>query len=149
MLLRPPRLTRTDTLFPYTTLFRSVPGLDDAGMNRTDRNLMQAFALGTEKRVARTGGWGVDARAERVSHAPPIVVETRACIGQAVRVQSDQVADRAFQAKCRRVPLRHRGVAALRAFKADDVVLPSLFVETRHVERTRPRPEAEIGRAHV
>src|SRR3546814_1962450 len=27
MILRPPRSTRTDTLFPYTTLFRSVPAL--------------------------------------------------------------------------------------------------------------------------
>src|SRR3546814_19295590 len=26
MILRPPRSTRTDTLFPYTTLFRSVAG---------------------------------------------------------------------------------------------------------------------------
>src|SRR3546814_3831572 len=26
---RPPRSTRTDTLFPYTTLFRSNAGLDD------------------------------------------------------------------------------------------------------------------------
>src|SRR3546814_21114407 len=30
---RPPRSTRTDTLFPYTTLFRSVPG-DDCAMMR-------------------------------------------------------------------------------------------------------------------
>src|SRR3546814_12368832 len=30
MLLRPPRSTRTDTLFPYTTLFRSLLGLGDA-----------------------------------------------------------------------------------------------------------------------
>src|SRR3546814_5751164 len=27
MIRRPPRSTRTDTLFPYTTLFRSNPGL--------------------------------------------------------------------------------------------------------------------------
>src|SRR3546814_3333134 len=27
MIRRPPRSTRTDTLFPYTTLFRSVPWL--------------------------------------------------------------------------------------------------------------------------
>src|SRR3546814_7168112 len=27
MIRRPPRSTRTDTLFPYTTLFRSVPQL--------------------------------------------------------------------------------------------------------------------------
>src|SRR3546814_993293 len=26
MIRRPPRSTRTDTLFPYTTLFRSAPG---------------------------------------------------------------------------------------------------------------------------
>src|SRR3546814_1584084 len=28
MIRRPPRSTRTDTLFPYTTLFRSSPGLE-------------------------------------------------------------------------------------------------------------------------
>src|SRR3546814_5020655 len=36
MILRPPRSTRTDTLFPYTTLFRSVApdGLDIAAQRR-------------------------------------------------------------------------------------------------------------------
>src|SRR3546814_6752402 len=29
MLVRPPRSTRTDTLFPYTTLFRSRSGVDE------------------------------------------------------------------------------------------------------------------------
>src|SRR3546814_11665085 len=28
MIRRPPRSTRTDTLFPYTTLFRSLPAMD-------------------------------------------------------------------------------------------------------------------------
>src|SRR3546814_3269374 len=28
MIRPPPRSTRTDTLFPYTTLFRSTPGID-------------------------------------------------------------------------------------------------------------------------
>src|SRR3546814_11251281 len=31
MIRRPPRSTRTDTLFPYTTLFRSVGGRHGAG----------------------------------------------------------------------------------------------------------------------
>src|SRR3546814_7140545 len=31
MIRRPPRSTRTDTLFPYTTLFRSLDRLDPAG----------------------------------------------------------------------------------------------------------------------
>src|SRR3546814_14822688 len=34
MIRRPPRSTRTDTLFPYTTLFRSQT---DVGAGRTDR----------------------------------------------------------------------------------------------------------------
>src|SRR3546814_13452440 len=37
MLRRPPRSTRTDTLFPYTTLFRSISprlDLDETGMFR-------------------------------------------------------------------------------------------------------------------
>src|SRR3546814_6135809 len=41
MIRRPPRSTRTDTLFPYTTLFRSVNSwrIDDVlpGMRRSDR----------------------------------------------------------------------------------------------------------------
>src|SRR3546814_11680935 len=36
MLRRPPRSTRTDTLFPYTTLFRSV-GADDLDVERPQR----------------------------------------------------------------------------------------------------------------
>src|SRR3546814_4070646 len=42
MIRRPPRSTRTDTLFPYTTLFRSTfrtggeEGIADIGMDETD-----------------------------------------------------------------------------------------------------------------
>src|SRR3546814_1307512 len=35
MIRRPPRSTRTDTLFPYTTLFRSAPHPYDPGDNMT------------------------------------------------------------------------------------------------------------------
>src|SRR3546814_19609539 len=38
MLRRPPRSTRTDTLFPYTTLFRSQPG---RSLRRLDREVGQ------------------------------------------------------------------------------------------------------------
>src|SRR3546814_1299719 len=34
MIRRPPRSTRTDTLFPYTTLFRSVAGLRTGATER-------------------------------------------------------------------------------------------------------------------
>src|SRR3546814_6500921 len=36
MIRRPPRCTRTDTLFPYTTLFRSHRGADDGAVIRSD-----------------------------------------------------------------------------------------------------------------
>src|SRR3546814_9720340 len=37
MIRRPPRSTRTDTLFPYTTLFRSSPANASGPRNRCDR----------------------------------------------------------------------------------------------------------------
>src|SRR3546814_18669265 len=36
MIRRPPRSTRTDTLFPYTTLFRSLPAQARAGVAGRD-----------------------------------------------------------------------------------------------------------------
>src|SRR3546814_17267304 len=42
MIRRPPRSTRTDTLFPYTTLFRSVLG--DARMQVGDRVAVQGLS---------------------------------------------------------------------------------------------------------
>src|SRR3546814_5232091 len=39
MLRRPPRSTRTDTLFPYTTLFRSVAVAARSGVLRVDEEL--------------------------------------------------------------------------------------------------------------
>src|SRR3546814_9305324 len=58
MIRRPPRSTRTDTLFPYTTLFRSVEPRECVGMtirrkrisrvsvSADDRKLMSNKALG-------------------------------------------------------------------------------------------------------
>src|SRR3546814_15394536 len=45
MIRRPPRSTRTDTLFPYTTLFRS-PGVDHRGAGRRRRDRDPVHVLG-------------------------------------------------------------------------------------------------------
>src|SRR3546814_18831506 len=47
MIRRPPRSTRTDTLFPYTTLFRSIEifGEPLQGINRQAGYMFQADAL--------------------------------------------------------------------------------------------------------
>src|SRR3546814_17006875 len=47
MILRPPRSTRTDTLFPYTTLFRSLCCLGIAlGLITRGEDRLQAGVLG-------------------------------------------------------------------------------------------------------
>src|SRR3546814_16109650 len=48
MIRRPPRSTRTDTLFPYTTLFRS----GHAGRGRTGRR-SQGAGLGTNMHIKK------------------------------------------------------------------------------------------------
>src|SRR3546814_2347903 len=62
MIRRPPRSTRTDTLFPYTTLFRSIFGdagqlADrahvDAGRTHVNEKACQAFVLGYIRVAAR------------------------------------------------------------------------------------------------
>src|SRR3546814_16903251 len=47
MIRRPPRSTRTDTLFPYTTLFRSIDALGATGIGWLDGILGLVGALGT------------------------------------------------------------------------------------------------------
>src|SRR3546814_2839299 len=66
MIRRPPRSTRTDTLFPYTTLFRSVvPGelVDDAHADAV-LGLRAAIEVGDEQRVL-LGDLGQEIRLQR------------------------------------------------------------------------------------
>src|SRR3546814_1752669 len=63
MIRRPPRSTLTDTLFPYTTLFRSMVALGEAGIDRAlDRRAVRDAAAGRHiDRQLRPVG-GVDAQ---------------------------------------------------------------------------------------
>src|SRR3546814_9788175 len=65
MIRRPPRSTRTYTLFPYTTLFRSllyldlihgddIPALDASGFT-DDRAILHAIAVSAVKELADHG----------------------------------------------------------------------------------------------
>src|SRR3546814_9577561 len=66
MIRRPPRSTRTDTLFPYTTLFRSVrtDQRDDAQAGRGGGGGGSAHARRHLSRSADAGAAGLD-----LSHA--------------------------------------------------------------------------------
>src|SRR3546814_12097 len=46
MIRRPPRSTRTDTLFPYTTLFRSVAGRDIPALHPTSLTIENGQVFG-------------------------------------------------------------------------------------------------------
>src|SRR3546814_3677347 len=68
MIRRPPRSTRTDTLFPYTTLFRSRPGFLPA-----DRALSGKILVGRAHpgRLLQARAWGNRERdADQPSHRP-------------------------------------------------------------------------------
>src|SRR3546814_1608224 len=65
MIRRPPRSTRTDTLFPYTTLFRSQPPLyDSAPMIRSSypphARCTASTCPSTEDEVTRYADDGID-----------------------------------------------------------------------------------------
>src|SRR3546814_15252764 len=68
MILRPPRSTRTDTLFPYTTLFRSKATVRRAALSPAAGDLLPDQRLsalckprlcrsGRNSRRRRRGGW--------------------------------------------------------------------------------------------
>src|SRR3546814_14974845 len=61
MIRRPPRSTRTDTLFPYTTLFRSRPRLRRPGRHGRRaldaRNLDQSFPTGPRPHPGAAMSW--------------------------------------------------------------------------------------------
>src|SRR3546814_6428776 len=58
MIRRPPRSTRTDTLFPYTTLFRSAPGSASNTCNSVTRARASARARPDVSPSASASGQG-------------------------------------------------------------------------------------------
>src|SRR3546814_14627286 len=109
MIRRPPRSTRTDTLFPYTTLFRSslwrLVGIRIVGDNPLDEEVL-GVAVGrgetpseggvvAEQQEGHAGGGGADQRQprglepgqepdpRRLQRQVPVVGEERAEVGRA------------------------------------------------------------------
>src|SRR3546814_17113084 len=89
MIRRPPRATRTDTLFPYTTLFRSAPHRAeqaDVGADRTDVGEELEFALEPVE-LARGGH----------AHRPLRTLELHAAVDAAALADAVEVAEAAFE----------------------------------------------------
>src|SRR3546814_6992789 len=96
MIRRPPRSTRTDTLFPYTTLFRSGLALPDAaadaaaaigGERDEERDVERWFLRGAD-RQGDGGGDGCEQGDEQRQRKP--LAERLAHVGHAGRAQVDR-----------------------------------------------------------
>src|SRR3546814_5148578 len=96
MIRRPPRSTRTDTLFPYTTLFRSgirqqfapiFNGLAAKGITRD--NIVIAWPFTTQNATATLKAMGQQAIAHQIT-----VVNSGLNTGTASGGQLPQIADR-------------------------------------------------------
>src|SRR3546814_4825531 len=66
MILRPPSSTRTNTLFPYTTLFRSSGG-DNVWIARADGSDARRITDGDEGMVRTSPEWSADGTSVYVS----------------------------------------------------------------------------------
>src|SRR3546814_14584361 len=81
MIRRPPRSTRTDTLFPYTTLFRSAGGGRgrDRGADRRRGRACTRIPLARAGRPAlrrlREGDCGMSATAEKAAKPKVTIIE--------------------------------------------------------------------------
>src|SRR3546814_442452 len=101
MIRRPPRSTRTDTLFPYTTLFRSRRNLLDQlrlAAFRTDGfrrigNLVQDFAVGaTGRAVVVVNGHHIPRKLWSPYGAAARILKNRAAAVQHYRFRCDPAA---------------------------------------------------------
>ena len=120
-----------------------MAGLDDAGMHRADRDLVQALALDREEIVRRLVAGRTGRGGERMAHAPVAMVEPGALVRQALRVESEQVADGALEPQRRRVMQADAGVGIVRTIEADDADARHRRIEQRHVDGVRLAPQAE------
>src|SRR3546814_20057156 len=123
MILRPPRATRTDTLFPYTTLFRSVcafAGILDAGIAhagarhgapRIGQETVEAFpvphdaGLAQGRRVAPEAVDGAGRAADEAAVLRPCAVALERMAGLAALVDggaAPQIAQRVADSRRRR-----------------------------------------------
>src|SRR3546814_16979294 len=105
MIRRPPRSTRTDTLFPYTTLFRSRLGLGDellheglqgaVGRLGADRLTDGGVAPGQQTRARHACAVLTQRRDQARPGIPPVPLEQLETARQALRAAQSRLLQRA------------------------------------------------------
>src|SRR3546814_17161398 len=84
MIRRPPRSTRTDTLFPYTTLFRAAASLRAVRVPLTERTPGGRLRTGPLRR-------GSESRSGEVGESPALTRSRKAGIPGGIRLHSNTV----------------------------------------------------------
>src|SRR3546814_17850606 len=88
MIRRPPRSTRTDTLLPYSTLFRSLADIDadvaPVAAAAEEHQVRRGQALGGDARPLVGGEGARGARQLEVEHVPVDVVDQAAAVEAAL-----------------------------------------------------------------
>src|SRR3546814_7159302 len=131
MIRRPPRSTRTDTLFPYTTLFRSSIDHDLVHNQTVLGAAIQTGSPALAERIAAT----TDLLVSRGVEASAAAKTATAMVGRAVGGQGAVIAfDTAFNL-----------VALLFVFGAPMIIAFKIFL----AKKTASRRSDQIGRAHV
>src|SRR3546814_19698551 len=126
MLRRPPSPTRTDTLFPYTTLFRSIaaasdedpPGALVLGPAQLVHHGQNVAPVGEEKhlvmRLDHGGAFGLDRAIAGVDRRHPGIDAGRQVLAQLLVLMHDHGATRP---RAQPPPLRPHSSAARRVWK--------------------------------
>src|SRR3546814_7017520 len=93
MIRRPPRSTRTDTLFPYTTLFRSHGGFgEDLGIGAdVDLQILRPHAFGDQRLLERRRR--LAARNDGADHRADLFLQRRADRARARRIAARALLD--------------------------------------------------------
>src|SRR3546814_7574311 len=149
MIRRPPRSTRTDTLFPYTTLFRSEPGSPWSGGLRLI-GVHREPPAGRERdgqRLVAAERDELPADAVETHHLAEVNVDEPA-------VQRNLAARDARRDRRMGAQVRELNEDILEAGGADDAGIVEARIARPHdmfggVAVAQPCGDIEIGRAHV
>ena len=145
-----PLVDVTQPLFqPHDGLARGskaeMSRLDDAGMDRTNRDLVEALTFDGQEPIGRRRNRLLRGRIglcrQGAADIPAAVVEPRARVGQPLRCQSIEVSHRAFETDGRRVAGADARETAASGGQADDG--QAVNVGDRHVHHVRLAPFAD------
>src|SRR3546814_15326143 len=117
MIRRPPRSTRTDTLFPYTTLFRSA-AVAPVGEEHGRQKLVQRLRHFGWLLLHHLGGLGLEVAPEGVQHLLPLRPPAGDVVQALLQLGGEVIGDIAFKE-----PLQ-KGRHQPPLFLGDEAVLP-------------------------